>query len=132
MVGSPCSTMDSQESSPTPQFKSINALMLSFLYGTTLTSIPTSGKTMALTIQTFAGKVMSLLFSMLSRFFIALSSKDQCLFFSQLQSLSPVILEPRIIKPITVFIVYPCICHEVMEWAFLFFFSLGLQHHCRW
>ena len=65
-----------------------------------------SGKTIALTIQTFAGKVMSLLFSMLSRFFIALSSKDQCLFFSQQQSLSAVILEPRKIKPVSVFIVF--------------------------
>ena len=38
-VGSPCSPRDSQESSPTPQFKSINSLVLSFLYGPTLTSI---------------------------------------------------------------------------------------------
>ena len=123
MVGSPCSTMDSQESCPTPQFKSINALMLSFLYGPTLTSIPTSGKTMALTIQTFAGKVMSLLFSMLSRFFIALSSKDQCLFFSHLQSLSAVTLEPRNIKSLSVFIVSTGIFHEIMElYAMIFVF----------
>ena len=79
-------------------YKSMNALVLSFLYDPTLTSITTSGKTIALTIQTFAGKAISLLFSMLSRFFIALSSKDQHLFFSQLQSLSLVILEPRIIN----------------------------------
>ena len=62
-------------------YKSMNALVLSFLYDPTLTSITTSGKTIALTIQTFAGKAISLLFSMLSRFFIALSSKDQRLFF---------------------------------------------------
>ena len=40
LVGSPCSPRDSQESSPTPQFKSINSLVLSFLYSPTLTSIP--------------------------------------------------------------------------------------------
>ena len=62
-------------------YKSMNALVLSFLYDPTLTSITTSDKTIALTIQTFAGKAISLLFSMLSRFFIALSSKDQSLFF---------------------------------------------------
>ena len=39
LVGSPCSPRDSQESSPTPQFKSINSLALSFLYGPALTSI---------------------------------------------------------------------------------------------
>ena len=40
LVGSPCSPRDSQESSPAPQFKTINSLVLSFLYGPTLTSIP--------------------------------------------------------------------------------------------
>ena len=50
-----------QESSPTPQFKSINSLVLSFLYSPTLTSIMTTGKTIALTRQTFVGKVIFLL-----------------------------------------------------------------------
>ena len=69
MVGSPCSPRDSQEaeSSPTPQFKSINSLALSFLYSPTRTSIQTTGKTIALMRRTFVGKVMSLLFNMLSR-----------------------------------------------------------------
>ena len=49
LVGSPCSPRDSQESSPTPQFKSISSLALSFLYSPTLTSILTTGKTIALT-----------------------------------------------------------------------------------
>jgi len=62
--------------------------MVGLLYGPTLTSITTSGKTIALTIQTFAGKAMSLLFSMLSRFFIALSSKDQHLFFTTAVNIS--------------------------------------------
>ena len=49
MVGSPCSPRDSQESSPTPQFKSINSVALSLLYGTTLISIHDYRKTIALT-----------------------------------------------------------------------------------
>ena len=57
---------DSQESSPTSQFKSINSSALSFLYSPTLTSIHNYQKTIALTRRTFFGKVMSLLFNMLS------------------------------------------------------------------
>ena len=64
LVGSPCSPRDSQESSPTPQFKSINSSALSFLYSPILTSVQTTGKTIALTRQTFVDKVMSLLFNM--------------------------------------------------------------------
>ena len=59
-----------QESSPTPQFKSINSSVLSFLYSPTLTSVCDYWKTIALTRCTFVGKVMSLLFNMLSRLFI--------------------------------------------------------------
>jgi len=55
-----------QESSPTPQFKSINSSVLSFLYSPTLTPYMTTGKTIALGRQTFVGKVMSLLFNILS------------------------------------------------------------------
>ena len=67
---SPYSPRDSQESSPTPQFKSINSLVLSFLYSPTLTSIHDHWKTIALTRQTFVGKVMSLLLNTLSRLVI--------------------------------------------------------------
>ena len=67
LVGSPCSPRDSQESSPKPQFKSINSLALSFLYGPALTSYMTTGKIIDLTRWTFIGKVMCLLFNMLSR-----------------------------------------------------------------
>ena len=66
LVGSPCSPRDSQESSPTPQFKSINSLTLSFLHSPTLTSIHNHWKTMALTRWIFVGKVISLLCNMLS------------------------------------------------------------------
>ena len=71
----------------------------------------TTGKTIALTRQTFAGKVMSLLFNMLSRFIITFLPKSKCLLISWLQSPSAVILEPRKIKSATV---SPSICHEVM------------------
>ena len=68
LVGSPCSPRDSQESSPTPQFKGINYLVLSFLYSPTLTSTHDYyGKTIALTRRTSVGKVTSLLFNKLSR-----------------------------------------------------------------
>ena len=96
---------NSHESSPTPQFKSINSLVLSFIYGPTLTSIHDCGKTIALTRQTFVGKVMSLLFNMLSRFIIAFLPRSKCLLISRLQSPSVVILEPKIIKSLTVYIV---------------------------
>ena len=71
-VGSPCSPRDSQESSPTPQFKSINSLVLSFLYIQLSHPYMTTGKTIALTTRTFVGKVKSLLFNMLSRLVITL------------------------------------------------------------
>ena len=105
MVGSPCSPRDSQESSPTPWFKSINSLALSFLYGPTLTSYMTTGKTIALTRWTFVGKVMCLLFNMLSRFLIAFLARSKRLLISWLQSPSAVILEPKKIKSVTVSIV---------------------------
>ena len=74
----------------------------------------TTGKTIALTRLTLVGKVMSLLFNMLSRFAIGFLPKSKHLLFSWLQSPSAVILEPPKIKPITVSIVSPSICHEVM------------------
>ena len=69
----------------------------------------TTGKTIALTRQTFVGKVMSLLFNMLSRLVIAF------LLISWLKSPSAVTLEPRKIKSVTVSIVSPSICHQVIE-----------------
>ena len=87
---------DSQESSPAPQLESINSLVLNILYGPTLTSV--TGKSMALTIWTFAGKMMSQLFTMLCRFVIAFLPRSKCLLISWLQSPSAVILEPKKIK----------------------------------
>ena len=75
LVRSPCSPRDSQKSSPTPQFKSINSSVLSLLHSPTLSSIHDHWqKTIALTRWTFVGKVMSLLFNMLSRLVICADS----------------------------------------------------------
>ena len=74
----------------------------------------TTGKTIALTRQTFLGKVMSLLFNMLSRLIIAFLPRSKRLLISWLQSQSAVILEPKKIKSVMVFIVPPSICHEVV------------------
>ena len=74
----------------------------------------TNGKTIALTRRTFVGKVMSLLYKMLSRSVIAFLPRSKCLLISWLQSSSVVILEPKKIKSVTVSIVSPSICHEVM------------------
>ena len=74
----------------------------------------TAGKTIALARQTFVGKVMSLLFDMLSRLVISFLPRSKFLFISWLQSSSAVILEPPKIKSATVSPVSPSICHEVM------------------
>ena len=79
-------------------------VQLSHLYMTT-------GKTIALTRQTFVDKVMSLLFNMLSRLVITFLPRSKCLLISWLQSPSAVILEPRKIKSATV---SPSISYEVM------------------
>ena len=74
----------------------------------------TTGKTIALTRQTFVDKVMSLLFNMLSRLVITFLPRSKPLLISWLQSPSAVILEPKKIKSLAVSIVSPSICHEVM------------------
>ena len=82
-------------------------VQLSHLYMTT-------GKAIALTTQTLAGKVMSLLFNTLSRFVTAFFPRRKHLLISWLKSPSEVILEPKKIKFVTVSIVSPSIYHEVM------------------
>ena len=74
----------------------------------------TTGRTIALTRQTFVGKVMSLLFNMLSRLVIDFLPRSKRLLISWLQSPSAVILEPKKRKSVTVSIVSSSICHEVM------------------
>ena len=82
-------------------------VQLSHLYMTT-------GKTVALTRWTFVGKVMSLLFNMLSRLVIAFLPRSKRLLISWLQSPSTVILEPKKVKSVTVSTVSPSMCHQVM------------------
>ena len=74
----------------------------------------TPGKTVTLTVWTFVSKVMSLLFNMLSRFVVAFLPRSKCLLISWLQSPSAEILEPKKMKSVTVSIVSPSICQEVM------------------
>ena len=99
-------------------------------------SYMTTGKTITLTRQTFVGKVMSLLFNMLSRLVTALLPRSKHLPISWLQWPSAVILEPKKIKPVTISIVSPSICHEVMGpdamilvfWMFSFKPTFSLFH----
>ena len=74
----------------------------------------TTDKTIALTRRTFVGKVMSLLFNMLSRFVMVFLSRSKCLLISWLKLPSAVILEPKKRKSVTFSIVSPSICHDVM------------------
>ena len=74
----------------------------------------TTGKTIALTRWTFVGKVMSLLFNMLSRLVIVFLPRSKCLLISWLQSPSAVILEPKKIKSVTVSIISPSTSYEMM------------------
>ena len=74
----------------------------------------TTGKTIALTRWTFVGKVLSLLFNMLSTFVIAFLPRSKCLLISWLHSISAMILELKKIKSVTVSIVSPSICCEMM------------------
>ena len=87
----------------------------------------TTGKTIALTRQTFVGKVRSLPFNILSRLVIAFLSRNKRLLISWLQSPSAVILGLKKIKCVTVCIVSPSICHEVMGLAAMIFVFLNVE-----
>ena len=100
LVGSPCSPRDSQESSPTPQFKSIVLRCSAFFIVQLSYPYMTTGKTIALTIWTFVGKVMSLFFNALSRFVTAFLLRSKHLLIYWLQSPSTVILEPKKINSV--------------------------------
>ena len=89
----------------------------------------TTEKTIALTRWTFVSKVMSLLFNMLPRFLIAFLPRSKRLLISLLQSPSAVILEPKKIKSVTVSIVSPSICHEVINYCYLFFIASYKWNH---
>ena len=99
--------------SPRSSKKSDMTYSLHLFYGSALTTM-TTGKTIALTIWTFVGRVMSLLFNTLSRFVIAFLQRSKCLLVSRLQSLSAVIFRAKE-EFCHYFHFYPTICHEVME-----------------
>ena len=128
----PCSPRDSQESSPASHFKSINSSVLSLRYGPSLYTA--TGKTIALTIRIFVGKVMSLLFNMLSRFVIAFLPRSKHLLISLLQSPSTWILEPKKIKSAICFHFFPQLFAtkwwDQMPWSSFFqccFFKLAFS-----
>ena len=83
-----------------------NSSAVSLLYGPALTSIHCNWKTIALTIWTFVGKAMSLLFKMLSRFVIAFLPRSRHLLISGLLSPSAVIMEPKKVKSVTTSVTY--------------------------
>ena len=78
LVGSLCCPRDSQDSSPTPQFKSISSSVLSFLYSPPSHPYMTTGKAITLTRWTCVGKIMSLLFNMISRLIIDFLPRTNC------------------------------------------------------
>ena len=108
-----CNLKDSQESSSTPQFKSINSLVLRFFYSPTVTSIHDYWKNHSFHQMDFVGKVMSLLF-MLPTLVKTFLPRSKCLLILWLYSLSALIFQPPKIKFATVSTVFPSICHEVM------------------
>ena len=105
LVGPPCKTFKSLL-----QHSAFFIVQLSHPYITT-------GKTIAPTRWTVVGKIMSLLFNMLSRFAIVFLPRSKHLLISWLQSPSAVILEPPQIKSVTISTVSPSICHEEMGWV---------------
>ena len=110
MVWSPCCPRNSQESSLAPStlwHSAFFMIQLSQLYITT-------GKTIAMTIQTFISRMMSLLFNLLSRFVIVFLPRSKRLLISWQQSPSAVILELKKRKSVTTSIFSPSICHKVM------------------
>ena len=104
---------NSQESSPIPHFKNINSSVLRFLIKKVQLSYPymTTGKTIALTRQTFVGKEISLLYNMLSRLVKTFLPRSKHLLMSWLQLPTAVTLEPPKITSDTGFL---SISHEVM------------------
>ena len=87
----------------------------------------TTGKAIVLTRWTFVGKIMSLLFNMLSRLVIAFLPRSKHLLISWLHSPSAVILEPKKIKSVTVSIISPSISHELMGYHDLRFLNIEFQ-----
>ena len=114
LVWSPCSPRDSQESSPTSQFKSINSSVLSFLYGPTLTSMHDYWKNQSFVCMDLCQQDNVSAFEYVIRLVIAFLPRSKCLLTLWLQLWCAVILEPKKIKSVTISTVSPSTCHEVM------------------
>ena len=97
-----------------PQLKTINSLVLSLLYGPTLTSVHDYWRNHGFSYTDLCWQRDVLLFNMLSRFIIAFLPRTKCLLMLWLQSRSAVILEPKEIKSVTVSTFSPSVYHEVM------------------
>ena len=115
LIGSPWSPRDSK--SLLQHHSSKSSLLQHSAFFTVQLSHPytTTEKMIALTKWTFVGKLMSLLYNMLSRLVITFLARSKCLLISWLQSPSAVILEPPKIKSATVSTISPSICHKVMR-----------------
>ena len=127
MVGSPWCPRDSQESSPSPQFESMNSLWFSLPYEPALTSIHDYWKNQSFDYMNLCQQSDVSAFYMQSRLVIAFLPKGKCLLISWLQSPSAVISEPKKIEPVTIYIVSPSICHEVMGPEAMIFIFLMLS-----
>ena len=114
LIWSLCCPKDSQESSPAPEFESVNSSVLSLLYGPTLTCVHDYWKNHSFDYTNLWWQLMSLLFNSLSRSVIAFLPRSKCLLITWLQSPSAVILEPKKIKSVSVALFSPPICHEVI------------------
>ena len=106
------SVQGTQESSPTPQFKSINSSVIGFLYSPTLTSIHDHWRNHSLDQMDLCWQSNVSAFNILSRLVITFLPRSKYILF--LHSPSAVILEPPKIKYVTISTVSPSICHEVM------------------
>ena len=91
----------------------------------------TTGKTIAMTKWTFVGKVMSLVFNMLSRLVITFLPRSKCLLISWMQSPTVVILGPSKMKSLTVSIVSPSICHEGIGTVFYDLSFLNVEFQAK-
>ena len=115
-MSSPCNPRESQESLQNHSLKASILQCAAFFVVQLSHPYMTTGKTMALTVWAFVGKVRFLLFNMLSRLVIAFLPRSKCLLISWLQSPSAVILEPKKIKSVMASFVSLSICQEEMEW----------------
>ena len=114
-LGFTCCPRDSLESSPAPQFESINTSALSHLYDPTLSSVHDCWEHHSLDYMDFCHQSDVSVFNTLSRSVIAFLPRSKHLLISWLQSPSAVILEPKKIKSVTVSFLSPSICHEVIN-----------------